>query len=71
MEKTMMKQFICTDKDELLNKQILDLFTASQIQTFIDVANDSNSMNSKAILMNYRHEKYPNYDGIDEFCLDL
>ena len=71
LEKLMVRQIIVNDRDDLIERYKLDLFTVAQIQSFIYVANDSNSTKSKAVLLNYKNEKYPHYTALQEFSLDL
>ena len=60
-------------KDDTTIGVMLESFTLPQIMSFIDLAADNNCVNSQAVLLNYRNEHYPEYDGfaaLDALLLD-
>ena len=60
-------------KDDATIEIMLDNFTLPQIMSFIDLAAENNCVNVQAVLLNYRNEHYPEYDGfaaLDALLLD-
>ena len=60
-------------KDDPSIGTLLDSFTLPQIMSFIDLAAENNCTNATAVLLNYRDEHYPEYDGyaaLDALLLD-
>lgn len=52
---------------------MLDQFTLAQILDFIDISTRNECVNSTSVLLNYRNEHYPEYDGfaaLDDLLLD-
>ena len=52
-------------------KEVLSEFTASQIQDFIDVANENNAVNVLAMLLEYKNEKFVDYNWMGAFTLEV
>jgi len=58
-------------KDDVTVEQILPSFTLAQITEFIKVAAESNSTNVTALLLNYKNQKFADFDPMEEFSLEL
>ena len=58
-------------KDDVSVKEVLSEFTASQIQDFIDVANENNAVNVLAMLLEYKNEKFVDYNWMGDFTLEV
>ena len=58
-------------KDDISVSIYLDRFTLAQITDFIDIATKNKCTNVSALLLQYKHDHYPDYDHIDELILDL
>ena len=58
-------------KDDVSVSIYLDRFTLAQITDFIDIATKNKCTNVSALLLQYKHDHYPDYDHIDELILDL
>ena len=60
-------------KDDPSIGTLLDSFTLPQILSFIDFAAKNECVNATAVLLNYRNENFPEYDGfaaLDDLLLD-
>ena len=63
----------CILKDDPTIGTLLDSFTLPQIMSFIDLPTKNECVNTTAVLLNYRNEHYPEYDGfaaLDDLLLD-
>ena len=58
-------------KDDISVSIYLDRFTLAQITDFIDIATKNKCTNVSALLLQHKHDHYPDYDHIDELILDL
>ena len=56
-------------KDDVSFEGILPQFTLAQITEFIKIANENNSTNAMAVLLNYKNKNFANYDPMEEFVL--
>ncbi len=60
-------------KDDPTIGTLLDSFTLPQIMSFIDLATKNECVNATAVLLEYKNEHYPEYDGfaaLDDLLLD-
>lgn len=60
-------------KDDPTIGTLLDSFTLPQIMSFIDLSTKNECVNATAVLLEYRNEHYPEYDGfaaLDDLLLD-
>ena len=62
---------IKADTSECLIPEVLNTFTAAQIQDFVNLAIQSSSQNCIAILLDYKHHMFSEFDPMGEFTLDL
>ena len=68
----------CTIRERILKDDptigtLLDSFTLPRIMSFIDLATKNECVNATAVLLEYRNEHYPEYDGfaaLDDLLLD-
>ena len=63
----------CILKNDGAFADMLDRFTPAQILDYIDISTRNECTNSTAVLLNYRNEHYPEYDGfaaLDDLILD-
>lgn len=69
-----LEQILIKDRIEMDNLQaehLFDHFTLAQIMDFINLASEKQSINSLAVLMDYKNNAYPNADPMMEFVLEL
>ena len=71
LHRQLIEHSIAEDNDEMLNKDELDAFTLAQILSFVNTAEEHESVKCKAVLMDYRNEKYPEYNALDDLILEL
>ena len=60
-------------KDDPTIGTLLDSFTLPQIMSFIDLTTKNECVNATAVLLEYKNEHYPEYDGfaaLDDLLLD-
>lgn len=57
-------------KDDVSIAEYLDSFTLAQIMEFIKVASENKCVNCLVVLMDYKNNKFEQYDPMDEFTLD-
>lgn len=57
-------------KDDVSVAQFLPQFTFAQITEFIKLARENNCTNATAILLDYQHKHFPDFDPMAEFTLD-
>ncbi len=57
-------------KDDASIANYLDSFTLAQIMEFIKVASENKCVNCLVVLMDYKNNKFEQYDPMDEFTLD-
>ncbi len=63
----------CILKNDGTFADMLDRFTLAQILYFLDISTRNECVNSTSVLLNYRNEHYPEYDGfaaLDDLLLD-
>lgn len=58
-------------KDDISVMQQMDGFTLAQIMEFIKIAQEANAVNVTTELLQYKQDKYPNFDPMAEFTLDM
>ena len=58
-------------KDDVSILNMLGGFTLAQIMEFIRIASENNAVNVTALLLNYKNEKFPDFDPFAEFSLDF
>ena len=56
-------------KDDVSVGIYLPRFTLAQITEFIKIANENNSTNAMAVLLNYKNKNFANFDPLEEFVL--
>lgn len=71
LHKILVEQTVSNDRDDKLNIEELSLFTLAQILSLITLAEKSQSIRCKAILLDYKNEKYPDYSALDDLILEL
>lgn len=57
-------------KDDATIGRLLDRYTLAQITDFINIANENKCDNVLAVLLDYKNEKYADFDPMDAFVLD-
>lgn len=57
-------------KDDVSVRDSLESYTLAQIMSFIDLTTKNNCPNCTAMLLEYKHAKYPDVDPMAEFTLD-
>lgn len=70
MDKATVVSHIMKDNVQMLTTELLDAFSVVQIATFTEIATENKAVNCAAVLMNYKNEKYPEYDAINDFIMD-
>ena len=58
-------------KDDISVMQQMDRFTLAQIVEFVTIAQEEKAVNVTAALLQYRQDRYPDFDPMAEFTLDL
>ena len=58
-------------KDDISVMQQMDRFTLAQIMEFVAIAQEEQAVNVTAALLQYRQDRYPDFDPMAEFTLDL
>ena len=57
--------------DDITVMKIIDEFTLAQVMEFITAAQEAQASNVLAAIMEYKNNKYPDFDPMSEFTLDL
>lgn len=70
LNKVSMLHHIRNDRGEYLTQELLDLFSAAQINEFVDFAISSNAVDCTAILLEYKNKNHAQYNEMDMFVLD-
>ena len=58
-------------RDDASIVNALNGFTLAQITEFIRIATENHAANVTAVLLNYKNEKFPDFDPLAEFSLDF
>ena len=57
-------------KDDLSVMELMDGFTLAQITDFINIANENNANNVLASLIEYKNDRFSDYDPMDSYLLE-
>ena len=58
------------DKDDVSIMNLIDKYTLAQVMEFINVAQEAVAVNVLALLLNYKKQKYLDFDPMEAFTLD-
>ena len=57
-------------KDDVSIMNLIDKYTLAQVMEFINVAQEAGAVNVLALLLDYKNQKYSDFDPMEAFTLD-
>ena len=70
LDKATVSHQVTQDNDAALIESTLSTFTAAQIASLLTLAIDSKAARCTALLLEYKHARFPEFETVEEFTLD-
>ena len=70
LDKATASHHVTQDNDTALHEQVLAVFTAAQIASLLALAIASKAARCTALLLDYKHTHFPEFEAVEEFTLD-